>query len=430
MNKRILSMLLSQGFGLLINVIEKLLIVPLFIHAWGLAKFGEWILIRTLPNLLLTTDVGIASHAGNAINVAIVKKQNDKAAHIIKLTLYLLLMLFVIVMIFGVSQLFFDLRDFLGINESNLHVITVSVFLMSLHASLILCSQILCSLGRATEKYHIYNALAQFTRFLEILFVCIMLLLGKGIIATSLAYLMARVIIICVMSILLIKQLSFIHLDVINSKVTLREFILFIKKSLPYAGIPFSQAVFLQGSSVIISAFFGPTVLAFVTVIRNTSRFMVMFSSLLGKSIWAELSRLWAEGNNTEFKRVFIKFNVFNVIILTIASIILVFGYDFFCRWFQLKAVTSQADYMLYLVVSLHSLLISVSYYNSVSLLSTERHKKYAQLIIFNSLLSTAIFWGLSAFHISLIWAYLIAFCVTELLIAIWLLRVSLKKTI
>ncbi|MGR4107374.1 hypothetical protein K8Q20_08900 [Klebsiella pneumoniae] len=88
MNKRILSMLLSQGFGLAINVIEKLLIVPLFIHSWGLAKFGEWILIRTIPNLLLTTDVGIASHAGNAISVAIIKKEYNAAAHVIKLSVF------------------------------------------------------------------------------------------------------------------------------------------------------------------------------------------------------------------------------------------------------------------------------------------------------------------------------------------------------
>ncbi|MDH8045642.1 transporter, partial [Klebsiella pneumoniae] len=90
-------------------------------------------------------------------------------------------------------------------------------------------------------------------------------------------------------------------IEIFNAKVSLGQFFTFIKQSIPYAGIPFSQAVSLQGSSVIISSFYGPAVLAFVTVIRNTSRFMVMFSSLLGKSIWAELSRLWAEEKYKEF---------------------------------------------------------------------------------------------------------------------------------
>ncbi|MEP9947957.1 transporter [Klebsiella sp. GG_Kp154] len=428
MNKRILSMLLSQGFGLAINVIEKLLIVPLFIHSWGLVKFGEWILIRTLPNLLLTTDVGIASHAGNAISVAIIKKENNTAAHVIKLSLYLIFALFSIIFVFGVSQFFFDLRSFLGINDSNLHLITYSVFFMSLHAGMILCSQILCSLGRATERYHIYNALAQFTRFLEIVFVCIVLITGGDIVEASIAYLLARLIVITIMVSLLMKQLKFIKSEIASAKVTLSQFFSFIKQSIPYAGIPFSQAVFLQGSSVIISSFYGPAVLAFVTVIRNTSRFMVMFSSLLGKSIWAELSRLWAEEKFKQFNRVFLKFNFVNIFILSVAFLILIFGYGYFCQWFQLKDVATRQDYILYLVVSLHSLLIAISYYNSVSLLSTERHQKYAKIIMINSILTTAIFWLLSIYFDSLTWAYVLAFCISEFGIALWLLLISLNK--
>ncbi|HHC2485316.1 TPA: lipopolysaccharide biosynthesis protein [Klebsiella pneumoniae] len=428
MNKRILSMLLSQGFGLAINVIEKLLIVPLFIHSWGLAKFGEWILIRTIPNLLLTTDVGIASHAGNAISVAIIKKEYNAAAHVIKLSVFLIFLLLSIILVFGIGQFFFDLRSFLGIADSDVNLITYSVLFMSLHAGMILCSQILCSLGRATERYHIYNALAQFTRFLEIAFVCIVLITGGDIVEASIAYLLARLIVITIMISLLIKQLKFIKIEIFNAKVSLGQFFSFIKQSIPYAGIPFSQAVFLQGSSVIISSFYGPAVLAFVTVIRNTSRFMVMFSSLLGKSIWAELSRLWAEEKYKEFNRVFLKFNVVNFAILFMASVILVFGYDYFCQWFQLKDVATKQDYILYLVVSLHSLLIAISYYNSVSLLSTERHQKYAKIIMLNAILTTALFWLLSVLTDSLTWAYVLAFCITEMVIALWLLLISLNK--
>ncbi|HBX5861721.1 TPA: hypothetical protein MH565_08215 [Klebsiella pneumoniae] len=155
---------------------------------------------------------------------------------------------------------------------------------------------------------------------------------------------------------------------------------------------------------------------------------MVMFSSLLGKSIWAELSRLWAEEKYKEFNRVFLKFNVVNFAILFMASVILVFGYDYFCQWFQLKDVATKQDYILYLVVSLHSLLIAISYYNSVSLLSTERHQKYAKIIMLNAILTTALFWLLSVLTDSLTWAYVLAFCITEMVIALWLLLISLNK--
>ncbi|MDH8014095.1 transporter, partial [Klebsiella pneumoniae] len=75
---------------------------------------------------------------GNAISVAIIKKEYNAAAHVIKLSVFLIFLLLSIILVFGIGQFFFDLRSFLGIADSDVNLITYSVLFMSLHAGMIL----------------------------------------------------------------------------------------------------------------------------------------------------------------------------------------------------------------------------------------------------------------------------------------------------
>ncbi len=115
MYKRILKMLMSQGFGLLMNIIEKLLMVPLFIHAWGLAKFGEWILVRTIPNILLTSDIGISSHTGNEVNSYAENKNYKQVAKTIYLSVIMMIIIITALMLIGILQFLIDTRGLFGV---------------------------------------------------------------------------------------------------------------------------------------------------------------------------------------------------------------------------------------------------------------------------------------------------------------------------
>lgn len=106
---------MSQGFGLLMNIIEKLLMVPLFIHAWGLAKFGEWILVRTIPNILLTSDIGISSHTGNEVNSYAENKNYKQVAKTIYLSVIMMIIIITALMLIGILQFLIDTRDLFGV---------------------------------------------------------------------------------------------------------------------------------------------------------------------------------------------------------------------------------------------------------------------------------------------------------------------------
>lgn len=294
MYKRIFKMLLSQGFGLTLNIVEKLLMVPLFVSTWGILHFGEWLLIRTIPNILLTSDVGISSHAGNKINHSSEINDLKGIGKVVFKSLIMMSIITALLLIFSVIQFKLDMRPWIGVINSSQMDFSVTVFLMILHAILILYSQLMCGISRVGKNYPLYASLAQIARFLELIFVTAALLLNSGFIGVSLCYITARVIINSIMLVLLIREFK-------NKKIRLQktndwqEYKDFLRSSISFASIPMSQAIFMQGSAIIISIFFGPSVLALTTIIRNVTRFLVMFSTLISKSIWSELTRLWAD---------------------------------------------------------------------------------------------------------------------------------------
>ena len=72
--KRIIKMFSVQILGLLIIVIEKLIVPPLIITKFGVAGFGEWTLIRSIPMYFQMIDFGFFTISGNKLIEAKNKK--------------------------------------------------------------------------------------------------------------------------------------------------------------------------------------------------------------------------------------------------------------------------------------------------------------------------------------------------------------------
>lgn len=411
-------MLLSQGFGLTLNIVEKLLMVPLFVSTWGILHFGEWLLIRTIPNILLTSDVGISSHAGNKINHSSEINDLKGIGKVVFKSLIMMSIITALLLIFSVIQFKLDMRPWIGVINSSQMDFSVTVFLMILHAILILYSQLMCGISRVGKNYPLYASLAQIARFLELIFVTAALLLNSGFIGVSLCYITARVIINSIMLVLLIREFK-------NKKIRLQktndwqEYKDFLRSSISFASIPMSQAIFMQGSAIIISIFFGPSVLALTTIIRNVTRFLVMFSTLISKSIWSELTRLWAIGDVEKFRMILRRFAILNSAILAISFAIMIIFYKKILHWFN---INEEHVFYLYLVITIHSSLLALNYFYNIAIIATSNLGNYAKVITVMSLLSLIAFLILSFATDNLVLAYSISFCLSELIILLALI--------
>lgn len=413
MYKRIFKMLLSQGFGLVLNIVEKLLMVPLFVSSWGILRFGEWLLIRTIPNILLTSDVGISSHAGNKINHGCETNDFKGVGKVIYQAIIMMGAITAILMILAICQFEIDIQSLIGVISGSRTDFSVTVFLMILHATLILHSQLMCGVSRVGNNYPYFASLAQIARLLELIFVTVALFLKCGFIGISLCYVSARIIINTIMLVMLVKEIRAKNI-VLQRVNNITEYKAFLTSSISYAAIPITQAVFMQGSAIIISMFFGPALLAITTIIRNVTRFLVMFSTVISKSIWSELTRLWASGEFKEFKRVLRNFSFLNAIVIALAFVILIVFYRQVLTWFN---INEENVFYLYLIILIHSALLAMNYFFNIAIIATSKHGNYAKMITVMSFISLAIFSLLSFSTKNLVVSYFISFCLSELII-------------
>ena len=67
--KRIMTSLAANAFGQIITISSQLLLIPLFLKYWGVAKYGEWLILSSIPAYLILADLGIGAAAGNEMTI-------------------------------------------------------------------------------------------------------------------------------------------------------------------------------------------------------------------------------------------------------------------------------------------------------------------------------------------------------------------------
>lgn len=69
MLKRILKMLMAQGAGIGVLLVIQFLLPPIFLHSYGVAAYGEWLVLYAAIAYLSTLNFGITTYACNELTI-------------------------------------------------------------------------------------------------------------------------------------------------------------------------------------------------------------------------------------------------------------------------------------------------------------------------------------------------------------------------
>ena len=113
---RIYKTLLANSFGLFLNVISQISIIPVYISYWGVTQYGEWILLSAIPAYLTSGDLGFCAAAANKISIYGSKgdKKNAKIVFQSGLLLLSLIILFLLI-VTSLSLSIIDIRKILNL---------------------------------------------------------------------------------------------------------------------------------------------------------------------------------------------------------------------------------------------------------------------------------------------------------------------------
>src|SRR5579872_1561109 len=132
--KRILQLLaaffMSQG----VNVVNQLLVPPLFLHRYshGVEMYGEWVALTAAISYLATLNFGIQNYANNQMTLHYNRGETEAAKRVQSSALRLILIMVLVATAVGASILLMPVARWMGLLHISSAAASMTLFLMAL----------------------------------------------------------------------------------------------------------------------------------------------------------------------------------------------------------------------------------------------------------------------------------------------------------
>lgn len=356
--------------------VTQLVSIPIFFTMWGSEKYGIWLLLSTVPAYLSLADLGIFSTVTTQIGVLFGSGKFKLASQLFS-DLQKLFRLIALVLILAsgallVSGILYP-QYFEPLTTVAILVMSVAISQLqgitfgALRANNRFTFAILTGIGiQVTEWVGLVVMLSNHGSFSQVAFGAIV---GKAA-AVVLSALVAR------------KFIGTLRYEFRGG--SLRNLRQYLGNSLSALGLTLSNAVWIQGSTLIAGAAIGPVGAAVLATYRTITRLPLQFTSAFSQTLWPEFSALFGSGEKDRLIVVYRKFRNLNLAI----------GFITVSAWFgmcllifpQLTSKNLSFDFYLGALFSVAAFIGILSQAPRTLLLGTNRHLDMGYYYLLSSL--------------------------------------------
>lgn len=291
---------ISAGAGAnIINLVYVTVItaltVPVLIHAWGVERYGAWVMLTAIPTYLSLSDFGFATAATNDIAMNVARGERDEAVEVLQSVWALNLLVGAITLALAIAAA----TGMLLLHRSP--GLAPTVVALAAYAASCLLSRVILGAFRGTGFYTRGTLLYDGMQFLEGCLSLGVALLGGGFFAVATALLAGRLVSTLAASILLRKTNPWMPLGLRRaSKSTLRRL---LGPAFASMTIPVALALNMQGIALVVGAMISPGATAVLAATRTVSRIAVQVISAINRAMIPELSAASARGDERARQR-------------------------------------------------------------------------------------------------------------------------------
>jgi O-antigen/teichoic acid export membrane protein len=372
--QRIVSAFLAHGLGQAVSVFAQVVSVPLFLSVWGAAKYGEWILISTIPTYLALSDLGLSTVAANEMDQRAAVGDYDRLQVIYRtLTATVALFVFAVLTVSGLAWWAFGAGFHVFRYMSSNEVRFVALILIGDVCLSVMYGPHTAAL-RSANCYALSIGILNVTRFMALMFGLVALLTVKTPIAVALGMLAARVVGYAAQQIVKNRYCKWATLFPLT--IDWRWLKKSLIPSLAFLGFPLSNGLNFQGILWVIGTALGPAQVAVFSTMRTLTRVAVQMMNLLSNSVWSEVSKLFAVGRKDDVKKIKRKLTLVTIVVATVAGIAMSqWGGRFYATWTG-KHITFDAS--LFDVLLLSMVANSLWQSSSIFVIAINRHMRFA----------------------------------------------------
>jgi len=284
--------------GHVISLIGRIALPPLFLHAWGVGLYGEWLLLSAFATNIVLADLGGGVYVVNRMTQEFAV--GDLRA--LRRTLQTALLIFtsfpaVAASVFAAVTWVLPVRSIfnIGVMEESTAKLVVTVLVVQIALSL--PQGLLLGVFRAVGQLPRGVMFANTLQLMQLAFVGGGLLGGADPVLISTLQLFPYLIIGLVSGRIINRE--FPSLELFSAKEadigTAREF---ARPSLNFFSIQISQALSIQGIVLIVGLTLGPAQAVAFSTVRTLSNAMKSMLALVSHAAWPEMTRFASQNNS------------------------------------------------------------------------------------------------------------------------------------
>lgn len=424
MRKRLIQGIGANFLGQIISLASRVLLVPLFLTAWGVKVYGEWLLLTSMVAYLSLADLGGQLYIVNRLTQAYALgdlPQFRKTLHT-GLALFLILPLAVFLGFLGL-MLVFPPGSLLQITITSRQVVFLVLAILAFQFVFSLPQGILLGVYRSVGLLPRGVMLTNIMQLLALILVALGLWLHGGLPAIACLQLLPYLGVGLVAGWDLNRRFPQFRLFSLRD-ADLSLGLTFIRPSLHFFGIQMSQAFSIQGTVLVVGMLLGSVQVVVFSTMRTIVNLIRSFFELPSHAAWPELTRLDAQGEEEKF---FLLFRaIFRATLIAAVIFMAIFhfwGENIYHVWLR-KTVPYQQRVMDLFLIYMGEYLVWFTCCHP--LMATNRHRTLAKMLLVSSLLNLGLAY-LGGWHLGLP-GVILGMIAGDLLLPFWFVPYLLNR--
>ena len=424
MRKRLIQGMGANFLAQIINLASRVLLVPLFLTAWGVEVYGEWLLLSSMVAYLSLTDLGGQLYLVNRLTQAYALGDLPLFRKILHtgLGLFLILPLAVFLGFLGV-MLVLPPGSLLQITITSRQVVFLVLAILAFQFVFSLPQGILVGVYRSVGLLPRGVMLTNIMQLLALILVALGLWLHGGLPAIACLQLLPYLGVGLVAGWDLNRRFPQFRLFSLRD-ADLSLGLTFIRPSLHFFGIQLSQAFSIQGTVLVVGMLLGSVQVVVFSTMRTIVNLIRSFFELPSHAAWPELTRLDAQGEEEKF---FLLFRaIFRATLIAAVIFMAIFhfwGENIYHVWLR-KTVPYQQRVMDLFLIYMGEYLVWFTCCHP--LMATNRHRTLAKMLLVSSLLNLGLAY-LGGWHLGLP-GVILGMIAGDLLLPFWFVPYLLNR--
>lgn len=390
--------IVANLFGVGVNLLNQIVLVPFYLVYWGASLYADWIVISAFTVFFSMSDIGLNNVIQNRFSIKYAENNLRECNKLLTVNIIIVSIIFITSLIGCCWYIsYFDVVQQMGLHALNRGEASFVLIMLVIQVFIGMYSGIGSAIFKATRHTDRAVYLDQIAKlvYVGIIFVCLL-------VKVDLTYM---VVLTCLPNILLVCVKHWRGKIYFQYKFSIYDIdFKFIKKlllpSVGFLSFPLGNAIILQGYTLLVNKFFGVDSVVLFNTTRTMCNFAKTLLSTVQQSVWPEYSIAYGKKDFVRMRllhRKTLKTAMFGITIIAIGLLIL--GPYIYTIWTHNQVIF---DYSLMVAFLINLFFNNLWLSSSVTLMATNKHLYLGIWFVLSAGLSLVIAYFIACYFNSL----------------------------